>query len=348
MCMEPDFLTLCEADEKNRTPKEQLVFLTWSEYMHPDLITEFESTYNADVKEIYYETDELKDEMVIFNKGQGYDIVLGSGESLVPYVKMNLLAPLGPKDVPNIKYIDPRWLNAYPQVVGYAVPYLWGTLGIVYRKDIVKEEVMNWKQLFQPPQHLKGRIIMINDSRDTINAALKCSGYSINSNNLEHYSEVEKLLLAQKPFVKKYSYIALTDESSLVKGTIWMAMVYNGDGLILQEKYPHISFVVPKEGTVLWSDYLMVMKSSIHKELAMKFINFLSEPQNAARLAAYLNYATPNKGAQKYLSPSHLNNPLIYPEKDILEKSEISSILPLKIIKKRNEIFSKLPVNDSD
>lgn len=341
------FLTFISANVVNAQDQisqngEELVLLIWSDYLDPDLIKEFERKYKVNVKQVYYESDELKDEMLLASDGKGYDIVLGSGISIIPYLKRNWITPLNSQNIPNLKHIDQRWLNAHPEISGHAVPYLWGTLGIAYRKDLLKQDIISWMQIFRPVERLRKKIIMINDSRDVIGAALRALGNSLNSSNPQHYDEVEKLLLSQKPYVSVYSYFALNEESVLVTGKAWMGMVYNGDALVLQELHPGITYIVPEEGTSLWVDYLVVMRASQHQKIATEFINFLNEPENAARIASYLMYATPNKSAEKYLSKDHIENPAIYPKREILEKSELSKKLPPRIIKRRNAIFSNL------
>jgi spermidine/putrescine transport system substrate-binding protein len=241
-----------------------------------------------------------------------------------------------------MKYLEPRCFNPYPAIAGYAVPYLWGTLGIAYRKDAVKDAITSWKQLYQPAEYLRGKIIMIKDSRETVGMALKALGYSINSTVENELKEAEQLLRAQKPFVKAYSYVAVTEESALVTGEASMAVVYNGDAVTLHELSSDIAFVIPQEGTGLWVDYLLVMRSSQQQELAKDFINFLHEPRNAARLAQYVNYATPNIAALALLPREYLDNTAIFPPKSVLEKSEFVLELPPRVQRKRNNIFTRL------
>ncbi|MDM8536511.1 spermidine/putrescine ABC transporter substrate-binding protein [Desulfobacterales bacterium HSG17] len=322
--------------------KKTLILLNWSEYLNPDLIKEFESQFNVKIKEIFFETNETRDEKLALTMGKGYDLILVSGISVAQYARMKWIAPLDFTKIPNIKHIAPRWKNAFPDTSNYAVPYSWGTLGIAYRKDLVKEKIKSWKHLFQPEESLKGKIMMIKDSNDTISMALKTLGYSVNSTNPQELDQAEKLLLAQKPFVKKYSYLILTKNSGLVTGAYHMAMAYNGDALLLQSYDKNIEFTVPEEGTNIWVDYLAVMQSSNKKELAHSFINFLNKPENAARAASFIFYATPNKTAEKFLGPEFLKNPVIYPGENILSKSEFYQAIPALIKKKRNSIFSKL------
>ena len=335
-------LGIAHTDGKSVSNGKELVILNWSEYIDPELVEEFEKKFHVKIKEVYYETDELRDEMLLQTDGKGYDVIVASGSAVPQYITQNWLVPLDSVNIPNLKHIDPKWRNAHPQIKGYIVPYLWGTVGIAYRKDLISDDITSWKQLFQPKEYLRKKIVMINDSRDTISHALKALGYSLNSNDPKQHEEAEQLLMAQKPFVKEYSYIALDEESALVKGDILMTMIYNGDALTVKDHHPAITYVVPKEGSMLWVDCLVVMKTSKNKALAMEFINFLNEPKNAARLAEYLYYATPNTAAEKLLPQEHLKNPLIYPSKEVLERCEIYKNPLPRILKKRNEIFSML------
>jgi spermidine/putrescine transport system substrate-binding protein len=335
-------LTAMLALAQTASKKQELVFLNWSDYIDPDLVRAFEQKFNARVKQVYFESDELKDEMLVETEGKGYDVVLSGASSISSYIKRDWLLPLNTENIPNLKHLDMKLYNAQPQIKGYGAPYLWGTVGIAYRQDLVTDPVTTWMQLYQPAPSLQGKILMIKDSREVVELALKALGFSLNSTDLDHYNAAEKLVLSQKPFVKSYSYVGVTEESSLVSGEAHMAMVYNGDALTLRKYNPHIAYVVPQEGTRLWIDYLVVMKASQNKELALAFINFLHEPENAARLAATLNFATPNSTAEKLLPQEQLKNPVIYPEKSVLDRSEFSTELPARIMKKRNAIFSRL------
>jgi spermidine/putrescine transport system substrate-binding protein len=322
-------------------PRE-LVFLNWTEYIDPEIVEEFEKKFQVRVKEVFFETDEQRDEKVSLTNGKGYDVVILNGGIIASYAKRQWITPLDHTKIPNVKHIDPRWIKSHPKTQTHSIPYFWGTVGIAYRQDLVKEDVISWSSLYKPQANLRNKIMMINDSVETISMALKYLGYPINSPSSKELAEAEKLLLAQKPFVTKYSSLVLTEESHLVTGTIWMAMGYSGDALTLQEYNPDIKYVVPQEGTAIWIDHLAVMAQSDNKDLAYDFINFLNEPEHAARLAIYLNYASPNISANDHLPAEHLNNQVIYPNDAILAKSEFFQKISPRIKKKFNTIFSKL------
>ncbi len=332
----------CKVIDTYGFEKNELVFLTWDEYVDPDLIKKFEKKFNAIVKFVYFENDEKRNELLSFTKGTGYDVILVADGRLATYIKRGWITPINTSNVPNLKYIESRFIPLDSNGKIKAVPYLWGTTGIAYRRDLLKMDIYSWKQLYNPTEILRKKIIMISDSTDTINLALKCLGYSLNTEDIKELDEVDKLLLSQKPFVRSYSYTTLSKESPLVTGEIWMLMMYNGDALSLQKHNPEIKFLVPSEGTQLWVDCLALNSSSTKKELALSFINFFHEPENAAKSALYLNYATPNLEAKKLLPSEHLNNTNIYPSEEIISKSEFVKQLSPLAQKKRNNIFFKL------
>jgi len=322
--------------------KNKLVFLNWPDYIHPEVVSSFEKQYKVKVHEVNYETDELKEEMLLASDAKGFDIMVGSGITMIQYIKRRWIDKIQTQHIPNFKHIQKRFKEIHPDLCEYAVPYLWGTLGIGYRKDKISPPVNSWADLFRPKNNLRNKILMINDSKDTVGAALKLCGFSMNSTNSKHYDTVFHVLKSQSGFVKEYGYIDLEDQSPLVTGEIWMAMMYNGDALALQQKNDQIAYCVPKEGTNLWIDYLAILSKSNNKELAREFINYIFDPKNSAKISMFLKYATPNQGAERYMSKEHLDNPMIYPPEKVMEISEIFCHLPAVIIKKRNSIFSNI------
>ncbi|TKB10846.1 PotD/PotF family extracellular solute-binding protein [Desulforhopalus sp. IMCC35007] len=339
------FSSLSHAEETlqpQEDGKEILTILNWSDYMDSEVIREFEEMYNVQVKEVYFETEDLRTDMLLRATGKKIDLVVCNDIAIRAYAKIGWIEPLAREEIPNLKYIDPRWQKLSPESQRYGVPYLWGTTGIAYRKDKVTTPVKSWKALFQPNEELRQKILMVNDVGDIFGMALKLLGYSANSTDPENYEEVEKLLVSQRPFVRNYGYISLDESSVLVTGDVWMAMIYNGDAIALMEYQPSIEYIVPDEGGNIWVDYLCVMQSSDNKKLAAKFINFLNIPKNAARIAVSAYYASPNKAAEKLLPEDFLNNPTIYPSQEVLAKSEIYLPLPVNITKMKNSILSRI------
>lgn len=321
---------------------QKLVVLSWADYIDPELVEEFERANNVKVEWIYFESDDARDNILVSSKTDGIDVVVVNDTNLKNYRALDWLESITPKDIPSLKYTNKRWLGEFEGADGYSVPYFWGTLGIAYRQDLVSEDVKSWMQLFKPHESLRGKIVMMGSARDVIGMALKALGFSANSKDRQQLNQAEELLRAQKAYVNKYAYVAITEESSLVSGDVVMSMAYNGDVLMLNQHEPNIKYALPTEGGNLWVDYLVVMRSSKMKSLAMSFIDFMNQPKNAARNAAFVNYATPNEAAKALMSEEYLGNSIIFPSEEQIVRSEMYEELPSRVMKARNRIMADL------
>ena len=322
--------------------KDQLVLLNWEEFLDPELIQKFEAAFKVKVKEVYFDSESERNTILSNSNTTGYDLVLLSRSEIPSFIKRKWIATFDESKIPNIEHVDARWLFGTSKGEVYAIPYVWGTTGIVYRKDLVPAPVTSWKQFFKPPEILRNKILSLEEPDTIVGMALKALGYKFNSSNTKELAEAEKLLLLQKPFVRGYSTLVLTEDSLMVTGEIWMAITYSGDAITLQEFNPAITYVIPEEGGSLWTDSWGLLRTSPNKELATAFVNFLHDPENAAATALYTNYATPNQAAKKLLPAEHLNNTGIYPPEGVLGKCEFYEILNPRASRKRNSIFSKI------
>lgn len=320
--------------------EKELVLYNWEDYMPEAVLDAFFQETGYRVTQVYYETDELKDELIYATQGKGMDLVIGSGFSFNRYAQRgNLLADIPLDAFPNRKHIAPRWLADSPKISNLSAPLLWGTLGIIYRKDLVTTPVTSWMSLLQPDEALKDKIIMIDDARDSMAAALMALNYSLNTSSVAQITEAGRLLKSQQPFVKAYRYISLNENSELLSGAVHMTLGYNGDALILKDLSDDIAYFVPEQGTELWVDHIGVFQHSDKKEAAFKFINFIHEPRRAAFIAEALSTASTNQAAEQFMSQEHLNNPLIYPPKSVIEKSEFLQELSPRATSMFNTIF---------
>ncbi|MDH5388521.1 MAG: spermidine/putrescine ABC transporter substrate-binding protein [Gammaproteobacteria bacterium] len=318
---------------------KELSILTWSEYLSADMVKAFEKKFNVKVKQTFYESDYTRDRILLETKGLGFDLILVNGITINNYRRQGWLQPLPSKAIPNTKYIDKRWLTAFDSAVDYGVPYFWGTLGIAYRKDLVSKPITSWMDLLKPEKELQGKILMVLSSRDLIGMGLKALGYSLNSNDINELNETQSLLMAQKPHVKKFGYLTLEKESGLVTGEIVAATLYGGDALNVAEHNENITYVLPEEGGNIWVDYFVLSADSSNTGVATNFLNFINEPKWAAVNAEELYLATPNIEAMKLLSKEVLEDPVIYPDKSLLNFSEFYAELSPKSSRKRASIF---------
>ena len=333
---------LAAAGPARASAGEELVFFTWSEYIDPEVVAEFESETGARVKFVYYESDDLRTRTLAESDGRGYDLMIVNGLNLAPYARRGWLAPLAFDSMPNTAHVEPRWRDAFPDARTHGTPFFWGTLGIAYRRDLVATPPAAWRDLFEPAPDLRGRIVMMRSTRDLLGMALKTLGFSANSVAADEIERAGALLLAQKPFVMSYSYVALTEASVLVTGKAAAAIMYSGDALMLKDIDDRIEYVVPREGSNLWVDYLAISASSPRKALAARFIDFLNRPEIAARNAEYLHYASPNAAALALLPEEFRRDPIIFPGADVRERSEAYRELPPRAMKRATAAVARV------
>jgi spermidine/putrescine transport system substrate-binding protein len=329
----------------NETSKAELVILNWADYIDPEVIADFESKHHAKVRIVNFEDDDNRNQLLLSTEGAGYDLVLVNETHVGLYRAHGWLAKLGPAEVPNLKHIDNTWMEQARDANGYAVPYFWGTLGIAYRRDLVKNPPKHWTDLFTPSAELRGRIAMLSSQRELLGVALKAGGHSLNSVDHGEVDAAMNLLLGQKPAVRAYQQALLNEKSELVTGDVSMRMMFNGDALLLQKFNANIDFLVPPEGTGLWIDFLTVMANAPNPKLAFAFLDYLNEPAVAAKNAAFVNYATPNQAAAKLMPAQYRDNPSIYPPAKTLANSELFAPLPPRALSYRNSQFTHLLQN---
>jgi spermidine/putrescine transport system substrate-binding protein len=296
----------------------ELNVYNWEDYFAPTTLVDFEREYGVKVNLQTYQDEEEMLSAVQSTPG-GFDVIFPSDELVSRMIRLELLAPINHKNIPNLKNIDPMFLDlSYDPVNMYSVPYTWGVTGIAVNTKYVTQPVDSWGILWDA--NYQGRIAMLNNSYSVIGLTLKYLGYSLVSQDPAELEQARLKLLEQKPLIVGY-LDPMTCINKLVSGEIWLAMAYNGDAMSAAENNPDISVVIPKEGTDFWLDCVAIPRDSPHKETAELFINYLLRPDVQAAISNYVRYATPNRAAIEagLITPEDLNNPAIYPPREGLE-----------------------------
>lgn len=288
------------------------------DYIDENIITLFEEKTGIDVQYETYDTNEMMYQKVK-SGSTNYDLIFPSDYMVEKMKSEGLLQKIDFKNIPNMKYIDKSFLNPiYDETNEYSVPYMWGTFGILYNKKMVKEPVDSWDILWNPKY--KGNIMMFDSVRDTMGISLKRLGYSMNTTNPKEINEAMKELMKQKDLV--LAYVNDEGKDRLLGEEVAMGIAYSGDAVTLMEENPNLAYAIPKEGTNKWVDAMAIPKSAQNKKEAEMFINFLLDPEIAKMNAEYIGYSTPNEGALKLLDKDVTSNPVAYPPKSVMDKTE--------------------------
>ena len=293
--------------------------LNWGDYIDEALLTQFEEETGIQVN---YTTMATNEEMMVKLEEADciYDVCFPSDYIIERLIQKDLLHELNKDNIPNLQYIDERFLDLdFDPENKYSVPYMWGTVGILYNTTMVQEPVTSWDILWD--ETYADQILMYDSIRDTIGVALLKLGYSINTRNEADIQAAEEALIAQKPIVQAYLGDPIKDR--LISGGAAMGIVYSGDAMWCMYENPDLAYAVPETGSNLWFDNIIIPKTSDNTEAAEAFINFLCDPEVAAQNAEYIGYSTPNAAALEILGEEYINDPTYNPPQELLDKCEI-------------------------
>ncbi len=299
---------------------EEINFFNYGENIDEETIKAFEKKYGIKVNIETFDDMEAMYQKVS-SGGVKYDVILVSDALMPRMIKNNLVQELNKDNIPNISQMDEEYLNLEIDPGNkYSVPYMFGTVGLIYNKDVVKEEVDSWDILWD--EKYKDKIFMFDTYRDTLGVALKKLGYSLNSTDPKEIEEAKELLLSQRELVDPI-YGVDNGTVMIPAGESDINMIWSGEGLNLQDENPNLVYVVPKEGANFWIDSLCIPTNAKNIEGAEKFINFVSDKESALRIADEIGYTTPNKEARLEQPESVRNNPNAYMPKEIMDRCEI-------------------------
>ena len=298
-----------------------LNILNWGEYIDPELITIFEEETGVKVNYVEMTSNE---EMLIKLRGADnpYDLCFPSDYTIEKLLNDDLLQPLDMTKIPNAKNIQQRMFdvtNTFDPGNKYSLPYMWGTLGILYNTKMVDEEVDSWDILWN--EKYTGQIWQYYSIRDAFAVSLCRLGYDMNSTNPDEIAQAKDELIKQIPLLKGLG----TDNirASMINGKAALAVIYSGDAILCMEENEDLAYVIPKEGSNVWFDNVVIPKTAKNVEAAHAFINFLNDANLAARNTEFIYYSTPNEGAMNLLDESFTENEAFNPPDEMLANCSV-------------------------
>nr|WP_216367710.1 ABC transporter substrate-binding protein [Geobacillus sp. DSP4a] len=308
----------------------------WGDYIDPALIREFEKETGW---KVIYQTFDSNEAMMakIAQGGATFDVAVPSDYAISKMIEEKLLLPLDHRKLPNLQYIEPRFLNLpFDPHNRYSVPYFWGTVGIVYNREMLGgKTITSWNDLWNPD--LRNQILLVDGAREVMGMALNSLGYSLNDTNKAHLQEAKRKLDRLMPNVKAIVgdeiKLLLANEEAAI-GVVW-----SGDAAEIIAKNDKLDYVVPKEGSNLWFDNMVIPKTAKNIEGAHAFINFMLDPKHAAQNAEYVGYSTPNKKALRYLPKDIAGDRRFYPDLDSAGPLEVYENLGKHMLAYYNELF---------
>ena len=325
---------------------------SWGEYIDEDLITQFEEETGIRVN---YQTAESNEALYSLIKmgGADFDVIVPSDYMIGRLIEEDMLAELDFSAIPNYALIDDQYKGlSYDPENKYTVPYTWGTVGIIYNTTMVSEPITSWSAMFD--EQYAGQVLMINNSRDALMAALCCLGYDINTTDEGQLEEAFQLIYDAKEKGVYQAFVMDEIFGKMEGGNAAIAMYYAGDYLTMLENNEDLAYVVPEEGSNWFVDAMCVLKSSQHQDEAAEWINFIAGTDANLANMDYIWYASPNAEAlaeypayyeEEYGEPldEEIYNIMAAPP-EVLARCELYINLPQETLKFYNDLWTRLGI----
>jgi len=306
----------------------------WSDYVGDGVLDDF--TKETGIKVVYdvYDSMEMMETKLLAG-GSGYDVIVPTDRNLARLIQAGVVQPLDKSKIPNLQY---QWkeiagrLETYDPGLEHAANYMWGTTGIGYNVDKIKERMADapldsWAMIFDPAvisRFADCGVQVLDSADDMLPAALNYLGLPPDSKDSADLQKAGDLLKSIRPHIQKFhssEYI-----NALANGDICLAVGYSGDVLQARDRAAEaangvtVDYSIPKEGALMWLDSFAIPADAPHVDAALTFINFMLKPEIAARNSNYVYYANGNKGSQQYLNEDVIGDKAIYPDEATIAK----------------------------
>lgn len=297
----------------------KVVVYNWGDYIDPEVNDQF--TKETGIKVVYSDYANNEEMYASVEPGNvSYDVLFPSDYMIEKMINKNMLQKLDLSKIPNYEKIDSEFKNLpYDPNNEYSVPYMWGTMGIVYNKTMVTEPVDSWDVLWD--KKYDDQIFMYDSERDSIMVALKKLGYSMNTRDEAQLNEAKQLLVEQAPLV--LAYVGDEGKSKMINGEAALMVAWAGDAMVMLAENPDLAYAIPKEGSNWFVDGIVIPENATNVDEAYQYIDFLCRPEIAAKNAEYIGYSTPISEAKALLPDEIKNSEVAYPDYAVLSQDSM-------------------------
>ena len=297
----------------------KVVVYNWGDYIDPEVNDQF--TKETGIKVVYSDYANNEEMYASVEPGNvSYDVLFPSDYMIEKMINKNMLQKLDLSKIPNYEKVDSEFKNLpYDPNNEYSVPYMWGTVGIVYNKTMVTEPVDSWDVLWD--KKYDDQIFMYDSERDSIMVALKKLGYSMNTRDEAQLNEAKQLLVEQAPLV--LAYVGDEGKSKMINGEAALMVAWAGDAMVMLAENPDLAYAIPKEGSNWFVDGIVIPEKATNVDEAYQYINFLCRPDIAAKNAEYIGYSTPISEAKALLPDEIKNSEVAYPDYAVLSQDSM-------------------------
>lgn len=291
----------------------------WGNYLSPELQARFTQETGIKINISNYSSNE---ELLAKTQAgaSGYDVAVPSDYMVDIMVKQGMLQTLDKSKIPNSSGVSAEVLKqAYDPENSYSFPYAWGTAGIAVNREVFKGKIESWKDLFTNPE-LKGKFSLLDDVRESMGAALKLHGYSVNTMDDAELAKAKATLVDARKRVKMFTSDII---DPLVNKEIAVAHAWSTDALQAAERTGgKIEYILPKEGGTRSIDNIVIFKNAKHVEAAHKLINFLLSTDVNVEFVTKMRAGPVLDKTRALLPPELRESPSLFPNPKQLAKFE--------------------------
>jgi spermidine/putrescine transport system substrate-binding protein len=291
---------------------------TWADFISPDVVKRFEKEQKC---KVVIDTFDSNETMFARLKAgaTGYDLIFPTSYMVKVMNDQGMLLPLDRAALPNAKHVDPEALaEVHDKKMEHSVPYTLGYAVFAYRKDRVKDVEASWSVFAR--EDLKKRMTIFDDMRETLGAALKQLGHSLNSRDEQQLAAARDVVIGWKRNIAKFDNEGY--KAGLDSGEFLVVQGYSGDLWQVAQENDKVAIVIPREGVSIGCDEMVIPKGAPNPKLAHAFINFLLEPEVSAENMEWMGYLCPNTAALKLVDKEFLQNPAVTIPEDVKAKCE--------------------------
>ncbi|MBE9609059.1 polyamine ABC transporter substrate-binding protein [Chitinilyticum piscinae] len=331
--------------------EDTLHVYNWNNYIAPETVKRFEADCKCKVVQDYYGS--MEEMLAKLSAGaKGYDVVVPTGFAIPPLVKQNLVQPLDKAKLANFKNVNPAFLNSqFDKGNQFSVPYAFTTTLLGYNETKLKElgvDASSWAVIFDPKvlEKIKGKVTVLDDSRELFAAALMYNGFSANSTNPDEWKKAAETIKTAKPYWAAFNTQSYIKE--LTVGNIWVAHGYSNDMFQAQQdakaakrKFT-LNYTLQKEGNTLSVDNMMVLKTAPRADLAHKFVNFMLDGKNSSELTNMIGSGNPNSAAVAFVKPEIKSISAVFPNADAQKKLQQLNALEGKQLRELNKLWTQV------
>ncbi|WP_341528242.1 spermidine/putrescine ABC transporter substrate-binding protein [Nostoc sp. UHCC 0302] len=309
------------ANSTTSEQRDQLYIYTWTQYTDRQLLQTFSAQTGMKVLADLYDSNDVMLAKLQAGGGSSYSIIYPSDYMVKKMVDKDLLTEIDHDRLIGLENLFPRFVNpSYDPNNRYSIPFNWGTTGLLYNSEKLQDAPEDWEYLWRNQDKLNKRMTLLNDVREVMGATLRMLGYSYNSQNEQEIQQAYDKLKVLKSAIAAFDTDAW--QNQILAGDLLLAMCYSADAVRISKENPKLKYVIPRSGSSLWTDTIVVPKTAPNLAGAYAWINMILQPEVAAQISQRLNVSTPNSAGFEQLPKRIQNNTNLFPSEELLKNCE--------------------------